>query len=133
MKNKNGFTLIELLSVIIILGMISLIVFPTVNETIKNQREKLYDKQVDTIIDAAENWGIKNIDLLPEDGSAIEVIDINDLVKEGVLKNSEIKDPRNGEIMVGCVEISFDQSSSQYTYSYIDSTSANYTEKCLNF
>lgn len=43
---KNGFTLIELLAAIIVLGIISLIVFPTIDRTIKNQKKKLYDRQV---------------------------------------------------------------------------------------
>lgn len=133
MKNEKGFTLIELLAAIIVLGIISLIVFPTVNKTIKNQKEKLYARQISTVIEAAESWGIKNIDKLPINRYEKEFIKINDLVENGLLENSDIKDPRTGEAMLGCIEIGLDEDSNQYTYSYIESTASDYVEKCLNF
>jgi len=133
MIKKNGFTLIELLAAIIVLGMIALIVFPTVNKTIKNQREKLYDRQISTIIEAAEGWGIKNIDKLPMGEKESVSVNISTLVEEGLLKNNDIKDPRNGENMLGCVEIVFEGGFNQYVYSYIDSSAEDYVTKCLNF
>ena len=39
---KKGFTLVELITVLIILAVIGLIVFPTVNSTIKESKEKAY-------------------------------------------------------------------------------------------
>lgn len=128
MKQK-GFTLVELLGVIIILGIISLIVIPIVSGTVKKQRNKLYNKQVSTIEDAAEGWGAENTDILPSlDGSTY--VSLDDLVIGGFLKNADIKDPRNEEILTGCVKITYDSSYNQYTYKYINASEKGYANEC---
>ena len=123
---KNGFTLIELLAAIIVLGIISLIVFPTIDRTIKNQKKKLYDRQVATIIDAGKSWGIKNTSLLPSNGVVVYV-GINKLAEDGDLENTDIKNPKNSESMSGCVVIRYNVSYKQYDYEFIDLASNNDT------
>ena len=128
---KKGFTLVELLAVIIILGILGLIVVPLVNETIKEQKEKLYNRQMETIESSAEGWSTKNSDKLVEDGTSIYV-SITTLVQDGYLKNSDIKDPRNNKQMLGCVSISYDISYNQYVYDYVDENEDNYNNECFN-
>lgn len=128
---KKGFTLVELLAVIIILGILGLIVVPMVNETISNQKEKLYKRQIETIISSAESWGTKNSSKLTEDGTSIYV-NVTTLVSSGNLKNTDIKDPRNNKIMNGCVSISYDDEYNQYVYEYIDSNEETYNNECTN-
>lgn len=130
MNREKGFTLIELLAAIIVLGIISLVVFPTVNKTIKNQKQKLYDRQIATILDAAESWGLKNIDKLPTNDYDKAYVRMDVLASEGFLKNNDIKDPRNNELMVGCIEIGLENN--QFNYLYVDSSSDDYATKCLN-
>ena len=65
MKRK-GFTLAELLAVITILGVIALIVFPAVNKTIKNSKEKSYNQQIESILSSAENWTMENMTSLSD-------------------------------------------------------------------
>ena len=43
-KKKNAFTLAELLGKIIILGIIALIIFPVVNKSVKDSKQKLYEE-----------------------------------------------------------------------------------------
>lgn len=126
---KNGFTLIELLAAIIVLGIISLIVFPTIDRTIKNQKNKLYDRQVATIIDAGKSWGLKNTSLLPETGVMVYV-GINKLAEDGFLENSDIKNPKNSELMNGCVTIRYNVNYKQYDYEFVDL--ANVTDTNCN-
>lgn len=128
---KKGFTLVELLAVIIILGILGLIVVPMVNETISNQKEKLYKRQIETIISSAESWGTKNSSKLTEDGTSIYV-NVTTLVSSGNLKNTDIKDPRNNKVMNGCVSISYDDEYNQYVYEYIDSNEETYNNECTN-
>ena len=49
---KKGFTLIELLGVIIILSLVSLIVYPSVINTIKNSQNKVDNKTKELIYNA---------------------------------------------------------------------------------
>ena len=128
---KKGFTLVELLAVIIILGILGLIVVPMVNETIKEQKEKLYNRQIETLESSAEAWSTKNTDKLVEDGTSIYV-SITTLVQDGYLKNSDIKDPRNNKQMLGCVSISYDISYNQYVYEYVDANEDTYNNECVN-
>lgn len=58
---KKGFTLIEMLAVITIIGIIGTIAFITVDKSIKDSKNKLYDAQVQSIYDGAEAWVYDNI------------------------------------------------------------------------
>lgn len=64
MKNK-GFTLVELIAVIVILGLISLIAIPTVNNSIIKYKDKLEADAIKNIEQAAKNWAADNINKLP--------------------------------------------------------------------
>ena len=131
MNRKKGFTLVELLAVIIILGILGLIVVPMVNDTIKEQKEKLYNRQLETIQSSAEGWSTKNSDKITNDGTSVYV-NVTTLVNDGYLKNKDIKDPRNNKIMSGRVSISYDEAHSQYVYDYIDSNEDTYQNECSN-
>ena len=117
--NKKGFTLVELMAIIIVLGIISLIVIPTVNDTLTKQKEKLYEKQVDTIEKAAESWASANTDKLPEEDESI-CVELSELISSGFIQNGDIKDPRSNELMDGCVNITYGSSYNQYVYEYVD-------------
>ena len=126
---QKGFTLVELLAVIIILGVISLIVIPTVNGVLKKQKNKLYEKQVNTIENATIGWGAENTSSLPNLDESIYV-SLDDLVKGGYLKKTDIKDPRNGDTLTGCVRIFYDSSYNQYNYKYINANDKEYNNEC---
>ena len=56
--NKRGFTLVELLAVIIILGIILVLAVPRVSDMINKYRDKAYERQLDLILNAAEQYSI---------------------------------------------------------------------------
>ena len=57
---KKAFTLVELLAVIILLGLLGLIIYPTVNGVINNNKQKLHDKQINELIRHAETYAASN-------------------------------------------------------------------------
>ena len=130
MKEK-GFPLIELFAAIFVLGFIGVIAIPMVNETINNQKEQLYYRQVETIENSAEGWSTKNSNKLKEDGTDVYV-NVVTLIDDGYLKNNEIKDPRSNKAMNGCVSISYDSTHNQYVYKYVDSNEDTYQNECSN-
>lgn len=112
MKNK-GFTIVELLAVIVILGIVSVIVVYTARHVIGSGKNGVYQNHENTLKGAAQNYLIKNSNLLPNVGSSI-TITYNDLKDNNFL--SELKDP-NGGIC----------SSSQVTISREADNGLNYT------
>ena len=57
---KKGFTLVELIAVIVLLSLIALFTFPSVNKTIKDRKEALYNVQIDNIKASAVSYIDKN-------------------------------------------------------------------------
>lgn len=51
--NKKGLTLVELLGVIVILGIIAAIAFPTVGNIMENQRKEGFAQNVNSFVEAA--------------------------------------------------------------------------------
>lgn len=57
MKNKkNGFTLVEILAVISILGVVMILIVPTMMQAFYDARSKLDDNDEKQILDAAKMW-----------------------------------------------------------------------------
>lgn len=126
MKNK-GFTLTELLMVLIVIGIVSALVIPNISKTLEQQKVKLYNKQVNQIIEITKSWSAKNLDKLPSDESTIYV-SLDTLINEKYLEQDEIIDPRDEEPMSGCVSIIYDLDYNQYNYSFIGKDDINYGE-----
>lgn len=118
---KRGFTLVELLGVIIILGLIVTMITPVIGNVIKNSRTKAYDSQVNTIETAAKEWGVENIDQLPDtDSDDAKIIQLSDLISAGKLQNSAIINPKTKDEMSGCVAVTYNAEYQQYEYKYTE-------------
>lgn len=119
MKEK-AFTLVELIAVVAILGLIALIVYPAITSVIRNARESSYNDQVKVIEKAAKEWSTEHANVLTDDGSAYR-LPVSELLEEGFISNDEIKDPRDSsKNLTGNVEIKYDSSIKQFTYTYVD-------------
>lgn len=112
---KKGFTLIEILIVIIILGVVGLIVFPGVNSIIKNNKEKLYNKQLEEIKLASEKWAYNNIDLLPSNEGKSVTLTLLSLKRGGYLP-LDIRDPRDGELLSNGLSVVITYEANHYKY-----------------
>ena len=58
---KNGFTLIELLGVVTILAMLGMIVVPTINKVLTDNKNELYEVQIRNIKSGASNFVSENV------------------------------------------------------------------------
>ncbi len=74
MEKRKAFTLIELMGVLVIIGILTVILVPVINNTIKNNKQKLHDNQIDMIRLSAQNLATDNTYILPEeDGEEIYI------------------------------------------------------------
>lgn len=70
---KNGFTLIELMAVVIILGAISLIATPLIEQALVNIRQDAYDTQVNNIRQGARQWVASDVYNIPNIGGSTTI------------------------------------------------------------
>lgn len=94
MKEK-GFTLVELLGVIVILSLVLMLVFPTVNNILSQSKDTIYQKQINSILSAAYDFSLKNIKYLPEYNQK-SYVTLGELKYEGMI-DVDIKNPYTDE------------------------------------
>ena len=93
--NKKGFTLIELLAALIIMGLLVVIIVPNVTNIINENRDKVYDRQIENIIKSAKTWGADNIGVLPNNGSV--KVTLGQLQQGGYAKK-DLENPKTEEL-----------------------------------
>ena len=116
---KKGFTLVELLAVIVIVGIISSITFVVVDKTIKDNREKLYEVQLDLIYDGAESWVIDNISILKD--NTPYCIQLNELQNSGYVEKGIIN-PKTDSQFSGDLKIKITETLSGYSYTLVENS-----------
>ncbi|MBE6138251.1 MAG: type II secretion system protein [Firmicutes bacterium] len=118
---KKGFTLVELLAVLSILGILAVIIIPSVATTIKNSRVAAYDKQLYVLATATEKWGTQHLNELPETTSNnIVAVDFETLYQAGEIASYPVQNPITGNDLEGCILISYNLQYKQYEYKYSD-------------
>lgn len=95
--NRKGFTLIELLGVIIILAVLFLIITPTITDLLMDSKDRMFTRNVNTILSGANDWAIDNAMLLPSEQDQKINITLGQL-KQGGYVNSNIKNPKSGDL-----------------------------------
>jgi len=115
--NKNAFTMIEILAVIVVLGLLVVIITPTVNNLLNDSEDSLYDEQISMVISATKKYMVEHSSLLPDEGN-IKVVTIQELIDEGTIDNDSVINPKTKEKLDGCVIVSYNSNFNQYNYEF---------------
>lgn len=120
---KKAFTLVELMGVIIILGIIAVIIIPTVNRDLKKAKETLYQSQVKNIENGASNWSVDHIGLLSE--TSIIKLTLWQLKQDGYVKD-DITNPKTDEYFPNDMVVNISYKNGDYVFDLDEESGTSY-------
>ena len=109
---KKGFTLVELIVVIVLLPLISVFTFPSINKVINERKEKLYNIQVENIKASAESYINKNNLFSTNDKVIVTLCEL----KQSGFTDENIKDPRTGLLISDNSMVIALKNTNEYTF-----------------
>lgn len=115
--NKKAFTLVELIAVMILLGVLGLIATITISNELKENKESLYNVQIDNIRRSAQNWASNNVFELPEKDGEFIIITLGQLKSEGLSDN--VINPKTNEPFSDNLQIKITLDEKTYVYEVI--------------
>ena len=118
MKNK-AFTLVELITVIALLAVISLIIFPIIINKIDKGKENAYNIQINSIKKATENFALKNISSIPQNSGDTLTLNLSDL-KTSNLIDMDIINPITNKPFPNDMLITITKMENQYNIEVIE-------------
>ncbi len=98
---KNGFTLAELLGVVVILGLLLLLVFPSVVKELKEGESNIEGAVEQIIKNGASNYIENNKSIYPSNTNATYCITLNTLVNAGEISKSLLIDKKGKALDLG--------------------------------
>lgn len=116
---RNAFTLTELLAVLVIIGVLVLMIMPTIDKTMKKIKGNLYDLQIENIRTGARNWAAENIIILPEHENEIITLTLGQL-KIGNFIAKDISNPKTNQLFPNDMEIIIKKIVNDYEYLVIE-------------
>ena len=119
MEKRKAFTLIELMGVLVIIGILTVILVPVINNTIKNNKQQLYDNQLEMIRLAARNLATDNTYILPEEDGDEIYITLGQLRAMGYAEGTII-DPLTNENFSDNLIVMIIKKGNDYDYVIID-------------
>ena len=119
--NKRGFTLIEIIAIIILLSVIALITYPVINNLITDSKEKLYEKQINELERLSNTWVTKNINKLKTKDGYVYDLSFEELNEQGFTSDKQIKNPKTGKNLTGCMKVTYNSSKNGYDVAYDES------------
>lgn len=124
---KKGFTLIEVLGSLAVVGILILIIYPVIDNSLKESKEKIYDAQINQIKKAASDWALKNSSDLPTEENQSINITLGALKQGGYIEKT-IVNPLNEKEFPNDMFIKIKRFKNNYTYQVMDDES-NYDDK----
>ena len=116
---KKGFTLVEIIGVVVLLGVIAAITVITINGTLNNSKEKLYNTQIENIIKGARIWASTNVLKLPEAEGEYVIVNLGQLKETGLI-DKDITNPKTQEKFKNDLEIKITLVNKDYSYDIIE-------------
>ena len=121
MRNEKGFTLVELLAVILVLGLVLVIAVPSVNKYLKSSKQKAFDVQINTMVEAVETYANTFRKVLPQNNGEEVRITLGQLKAEGLIKN-DMTDPKTDKYFDDSIEFTIRKNGNNYIYEADEST-----------
>jgi prepilin-type N-terminal cleavage/methylation domain-containing protein len=119
--NNKGFSLIELMGVIILLSLISLLVVPSIDRSIKNFKNRTYDAQIEHIALATRDWALDNVGKYSlNEGDTVTII-LGQLKMGGYL-DDDFENPNTKEPFPDDMQINIVRESETLKYYVLDTT-----------
>ncbi len=128
---KKGFTLVELMGVIIILGIIALLLVPTINSSISNFRKDSYQRQLKSICLATSSYTTDHYADLPDEDGEKAVITLGNL-KSGDYVDVYLKDPMTQRYFPNDMVIELTKNGKNYDCHIIEDSGTNVDEYVVN-
>ena len=122
--DKKAFTLVEILAVIIILGVLSLVIFPSIVDKMKQTEKEVSDAMKKVIYSAAASHTSENGSGYIIKNGNIYCITLRDLVKDNYLK-SPVIDPATSSELPLSTKIEIKIENGNYVYKINDSCAEN--------
>ena len=119
--NKKGFTLVELISVIVILGILALIVFPSVLSTINKGKSSTKDSNKKLIIAGAKNYVTDNQNSFKSIDGKTYCISMGTLYNNGYI-NTVIGLDVNDDVTQITDVVKVQYSGGKFNYSYVSAS-----------
>lgn len=113
MKKTRGFTLVELLAVMVILAVIAVIVFPTIEDYVTGSKDNAYQNQIHNIEAAAKNWAADHPEKIPDEGGKYTVT-LSELQSGNYIES--VTNPKTDTPFSGTTSIEISNQSGSYIY-----------------
>ena len=116
--NKKAFTLVELIAVLLLLGVLGLIATVTISNELKENKETLYNVQLENIKRSDQNWASNNVFNLPDKDGEFVTITLGQLKQEGL--SEDVINPKTNEPFKDSLQIKITMNDNSYIYEIIE-------------
>ena len=118
--NKKGFTLVELISVIVILGILALIVFPNVLSTLTNGKKNMKEDNKTLIITGAKNYVADHPNSFKSTDGKVYCVSLATLYNNGYINTVIGLDVDDDVTQINdVVKMQYNSSKGKFEYSYV--------------
>lgn len=110
---KSGFTLVELLTVMTLLAVLALMIYPLIDDYMNKSKSKAYNTQIQNIISSAKNWAADNTTKLPNDGGTY-TITLQELINGNY--SDQVEDPTTKQNFPTSTQITIKNNNGDFEY-----------------